>query len=59
MNTNRKAIYTIVLIAIVSMLLSACNAPQGVSSTYFNMDQTARASHLYQLWRSGTERHPP
>lgn len=43
MNTNRKAIYTIVLIAIVSMLLSACNAPEGVSATYINMDGTARA----------------
>lgn len=44
MNTNRKALYTIVLIAIVSMLLSACNAaPQGVSATYINMDSVARA----------------
>lgn len=44
MNTNRKALYTIVLIAIVSMLLSACNmAPEGVSATYINMDGTARA----------------
>lgn len=40
---NRKALFTIVLIAVLASLLTACGPEKGVSATYINMSSVASA----------------